>query len=468
MEWLRTWLGRARNRIAVVAGLAAIAVVGALSFVAASNSGSSPAPGPPSTLPSVTTKAVPPGPTPVDSPSPTPTVFAHFGILDGVGMTDEEWEARKDLLPLAVMFDNSEQAFPHAGLGSADVIYEAFVEGGITRLMAVYWRREAEFVEPVRSARTPFVVWAVELGALFAHAGGPTTENEADAIGQIARWGVRDLNAFGPIADEFYRDPSREGPHDLATSTASLREGGVRMGFAGPPTFEPWLFRDAPAETAVGEPAEGIEIDFGGRRSQWQLMQYRWDAATRSYGRFQYGGPHLDARTKEQLRFTTVIAMRVPFQVVDDAGHVVIDQTGSGKATIFTDGLAIEATWKKADRAGRTRFFDANGAEIQFARGPIFIEVIGPASSVVVKARAADLPDLPPYVAPPPFVPTPEPDETPATTPTSSSTPPTTQSPTARAGTQTPAPTTSALPSAKPSASPVTPAVQPTASPTHP
>ena len=156
---------------------------------------------------------------PADTPSPTPTPFAHFGILDGAGMTEDEWQARKDLLPLAVMFDNSEQAFPQDGLGSADVIYEAFVEGGITRLMAVYWRRDAEYLEPIRSARTPFVVWAAELGALYAHAGGASTDNEADALGQIARWGVRDLNAFGPIADEFYRDTGREGPHDLASST---------------------------------------------------------------------------------------------------------------------------------------------------------------------------------------------------------------------------------------------------------
>ena len=282
--------------------MAALALVGVLTFAAAGGSNSTPpaaATSQPETPTPSPTAAVTP---PADTPSPTPTPFAHFGILDGASMTEDEWQARKDLLPLAVMFDNSEQAFPHDGLGGADVIYEAFVEGGITRLMAVYWRRDAEYLEPIRSARTPFVVWAAELGALYAHAGGASTDNEADALGQIARWGVRDLNAFGPIADEFYRDTGREGPHDLASSTARLREGSVRMGFAGPPTLDPWLFRDSATAPPAGAPAEGIEIDFGQRRSQWQTMQYRWDPEARSYARYQYGGPHLDALAARRRR----------------------------------------------------------------------------------------------------------------------------------------------------------------------
>ena len=333
--------------------------------------------------------------------------------------------------------------------------------------MAVYWRRDANYLEPIRSARTPFVVWAAELGALFAHAGGPSTENDADAIGQIVRWGVLDLNAFGPIADEYYRNPDRQGPHDLATSTSALREGGVRMGFAGPSPVEPWLFRDAPLEPSAGSPAQGIEIDFSVRRAQWQIMQFRWDIPSRTYLRYQYGGPHLDARTGQPLRFTTVIAMRASFAVVDDEGHVVIDQIGSGKATIFTDGLAIDATWKKPGRNARTRFFDATGVEIRFARGPIFIEVIGPASSLLVSARGEDLPDLPPYVPSPAFLATPEPEETATTVATPVPTVATATPSTTPRGTASPSPSGAATVAGQPSVKPASPSatVTPPASP---
>ena len=45
----------------------------------------------------------------------------------------------------------------------------------------------------------------------------------------------------------------------------------------------------------------------------------------------------------EQLRFTTVIAMRAPFFVIDNAAHVIVQQIGTGTATVFTDGMAVNA-----------------------------------------------------------------------------------------------------------------------------
>ena len=161
-------------------------------------------------------------------PSPTPIRFA--GILDGVPMSESEWQSRKDLLPIAVMFDNSPDAFPQAGFDKADIVYEAFVEGGITRFMGVYWRREADYLEPVRSARTPFVVWVDELGAMYAHAGEAITDNAANAGGQIVEWGIKDLTAFsGPAVVAYYRDSDRYAPHNLVTGTTALREAAVRL-----------------------------------------------------------------------------------------------------------------------------------------------------------------------------------------------------------------------------------------------
>ncbi|GIW12995.1 MAG: hypothetical protein KatS3mg062_0434 [Tepidiforma sp.] len=362
-------------------------------------------------------------------------------------MSPEEWAARKDLLPLAVMFDNTPNSIPHHGLGSADLVYEAFVEGGITRLMAVFWRREADPVMAVRSARTPFVIWVDELGALYAHAGAATTANEANAYGQIFEWGIKDLDAFKPGSNAaYYRDTSRYAPYNLATSTGRLREAADALGFAGPPVLEPWKFRN-PGDPVAGSPAGGIQIDFSGRMYGWQLIQWRWDEARRAYGRYQFGGPQVDGNTGEQLFFSTVIVMRVEARVVDDAGHVLFDQFGEGPAVVFTGGRAIEGTWRKADRKARTRFFDQAGNEIAFERGPIFIEVLAQQSAFLVTPTAADLPDLPPYTPPPAGqLPAPE-DEPPPPepTPTPEATAPPTSTPTAPSGTPaTPSPTSTA------------------------
>ena len=381
-------------------GALVLAAIGVL-FALAGGGSDSAAQEQPTPEPSATATATPTATATVEA-SPTP--IAHAAILDGMPMTEAEWAARKDTLPLAVMIDNTSGAYPHFGLDRADIVYEAFVEGGITRLMAVYWRQDAEKILPVRSARTPFVVWVSELGAMYGHAGGATTENDANAVGQIFEWKVRDLNAFSDISNRYYyRDGERQGPYDLATSTDYLREAASQLGFAGPPAVESWRFREPGQPAPTGERANGIEIDFQGRLYSWQYIQWKWDAAKQRYLRFQFGGPHLDAATEQQLAFTTVIAMEVESSVVDEAGHVLLEQLGEGEATIFTRGQAYPVMWKKESREARTRYYNAAGQEFVFERGPIFVEALAPRQSrLAYFDDARNLPEMPEYTPPPP------------------------------------------------------------------
>jgi hypothetical protein len=374
-------------------------------------------------------------PTRTATPRASLTAVRFASILNGAPMTEEEWNARKDLVPVAVMLDNTPNAAPHAGLDRADVVYEAFVEGGITRLMAVYWSQEADLIEPVRSARTPFVIWADELGAMYGHAGSAATDNDANATGQIFEWNIMDLNAFTPGEHGLLQGQRRFGPYNLATSTNWLREaGGVSATQARP--VEPWKFKSDGEGAAGAEAAGGIGIHFQERAVSWQTVHWRWDEDSKSYLRFQFGGPFMDAVSGEQIRAKNIVVMRVPWRVVDASSHVLLEQFGSGEATVFLDGKAIAGTWKKDDRQGRTRFYDGAGNEIAFNRGLIWIEVVGPDSPVTTTANASDLAELPPYVPPPPSEVPEEPEELPtAATPDPTDTPRVTETPT---GTTTP------------------------------
>ncbi|HEY5477650.1 MAG TPA: DUF3048 domain-containing protein [Tepidiformaceae bacterium] len=73
-----------------------------------------------------------PSPTDVPGSSPTaaPTPVRFAGLIDGAWMTEAEWNARKDLRPIAVMIDNNEAAYPQSGMDRADLVYEAFVKVG--------------------------------------------------------------------------------------------------------------------------------------------------------------------------------------------------------------------------------------------------------------------------------------------------------------------------------------------------
>jgi len=119
----------------------------------------------------------------------------------------ESWEKRR---PLAVMIENHTEARPQSGLSSADIVYEAVAEGGITRFMALFYCNLADIqVGPVRSARTYYLDWLGEYDALYAHVGGANTPGPADALGQIIRYEVKDLNQFSIGFPVFWRDYQR-------------------------------------------------------------------------------------------------------------------------------------------------------------------------------------------------------------------------------------------------------------------
>ena len=222
---------------------------------------------------------------------------------------------------------------------------------------------------------------------------------------------MRALNAFAPVAGTaFHRDSERRAPYDLATSSSALRTAAGQLALESASSLESWKFREPGASTPAGEAAGGIEIDFQGRRLYaWQLIQWKWDELAKRYLRYQFSGPHVEAGTGAQLAFATVIVMQTNATVVDDSGHVLLEQFGSGPATVFTGGRAYAATWRKTDRQSRTRFYGEGGEEIAFERGPIFIEAIAPQSTFSFVAAPADLPQIPVYVPPPPAV---LPDET--------------------------------------------------------
>lgn len=289
--------------------------------------------------------------------------------------------------PIAVMVDNNRAAVPQTGLNRADVVIEALVEGGITRFLAVFHSREAARIEPVRSARTPFLHWALEYDALFAHAGSSEETGGADAGRQIREWNVADLDYQGakPVAaDTFARDGAREAPHNVYTSTANLRRAAESRGYNRAPTFQPWSFElRPPASSVVRLPATRITVGFGSLSPF--TVGWSWDASSHLYRRSQNGGPHLDVATNEQLTASNVVVQYARSYVADGVGHVLIDNIGQGRAQLFMDGMVIDATWRKADDASRTRFYSPTGLEIGFRPGATWIEVVDVSGGVRIE-----------------------------------------------------------------------------------
>ena len=329
--------------------------------------------------------------------------------LNGEMFTKDEreiWEKRR---PLTVMIENHVDSRPHSGLISADIVYEAVVEGGVTRFMGVFYCGIAArntVLAPVRSARTPFLHWVLEYDAPYIHVGGAgncnddTVDPQAKALCQIDQYKIKDMDQFGlpfTIKDaddkKLYvckRNYERLGREIATEHTMECHTNGLNRfaevnrdwtnvdanGVAWDKNFVSWKFKDDAESSERGSSSsasfvawKGYERDFG--------VRWDYDPSINSYFRNTGGTPHTDLETKKQISAKTVIVQFAKeIGPVDDHGHILYENIGSGNATILMDGQQIKATWKKPKRTDRTTFYDAKGAEIKLNKGKIWIELL--------------------------------------------------------------------------------------------
>jgi hypothetical protein len=290
---------------------------------------------------------------------------------------------------MAVMIDNWIAARPQIGLDRAEMVYEALVEYGITRFLAVYWRNDAEVIAPVRSARTQFLSLALEWGALYAHVGAAATPGPADAMTQLRAWGVRDVDELeGELVIK--RDPARAAPHNAYTSTAALHAYAQEQGWNIPTRPTPWPFKADGGADGTAAPAVDMDFDITGTHNGAFTVRWEYDPTTNSYLRSQAGAPHTDGRSGARLSAKNVIIHIATVQTdVDRDRHVLYALEGTGRAIILRDGRAIAATWQKDTRTSRTRYLDVHGRDIPLNRGTIWIALLPAGQPVTVSSQVS-------------------------------------------------------------------------------
>ena len=143
--------------------------------------------------------------------------FVYLG--NGVPLVTKEklnvYDVNSNKRPIAVMIDNNVENDEQVGLQDAYLTYEIIVEGGLTRIMAIYKDVDTSVIGPVRSSRHYFLDYALENDAIYAHYGWSTyAENDIEALS------VNNIN--GLYDDAFYRDSSIAAPHNVFTSIDNL------------------------------------------------------------------------------------------------------------------------------------------------------------------------------------------------------------------------------------------------------
>lgn len=306
--------------------------------------------------------------------APLPTEDTHTGQalsrLSGEYIPEKAANQR----PYAMMINNIEYAAQfQSGLSQASIVYEAKVEGGITRLMAIFENFDAKRIGSARSARHYYVSVASEYDAIFVHFG-----HTKFATAKIESLGVDNISGLSGIGGKvFYRDSSISPPHNAFTSKKGLIAGRKILKYKK--TYNKnfhnshYQFYKEDTDLVSDKIANKITVKFSGYAAPYFL----YDEATKLYNRYQYGSAHMDANAKTQLTFKNLI-----IQYVDDEpivpGHpkdyrTINFENAKGKGMYISNGKAVKITWEKHESKGFMKYYDESGNELVVNPGKTYI-----------------------------------------------------------------------------------------------
>jgi hypothetical protein len=300
----------------------------------------------------------------------TTTIAPHRRLAALTGLPDPT-AVTKRRSALTIKMDNTPQAHPQYGINEADVVYEEIVEGGITRLAAIFNSNLPTKVGPVRSVRRTDREIVFPIGGIFAFSGGAPY-----AITSIETAPVKliDQSTAGPA---MFRDPTRPPPHNLfANAVLLMKEGGK---VHTPPALFTYVSRKAPA---VGAPVGSFTVNFGSGFA----TSYQWDGKTHDWLRSIFGAPDVTA-LGVRVAPTNVIVMSVKYYGGVGVEGSYAQMVGSGPVEVFSDGRLQKGTWFRRNIRLVTAYRAPSGKVIALRPGQTWVELLAVGETVSVYAR---------------------------------------------------------------------------------
>ena len=272
--------------------------------------------------------------------------------------------------PFAVMIDNHSDAWPQAGLNQAYMVYEIIVEGGETRLMALFKGVDLDKIGPVRSARHYFIDYAMENDAIYVHFG-----QSPQAQSDIKKYSINDINGISEDGTTFWRVKDKYAPHNAVTSTEKLLASAKSKNYRTTST-ETSVLKYVTDEVNLedGQVAETITIP----HSDLQTVTYEYDTENQVYVRYARGEEQVDWDTEEPVTTKNIIITFCDNYTLTDSenkGRQGLKNIGTFDGYYITNGKAIKIQCIKEARDEKTIYQDMNGNEIEVNDGNTFVHI---------------------------------------------------------------------------------------------
>ena len=267
---------------------------------------------------------------------------------------------------LVVKIDDTNMAHPQIGLEDADVVYIEQVEGGLTRLAAVFSSTIPARIGPVRSARISDIDIMGQYGRVaFAYSGA-----QRKLLPVISAANLEDLGAQHESSKIYTTDPNRIQPYAMVLRADLLMQKivdeNLRVDSAKSVGF---VFGDNPEG---GVPTQEVVINWPAATytAEWSQNESRW--------LLSHNGRLNLADSGVVLGPTTLVIQMVkisPSEYGDKFGGVtpLSETIGTGKAYVLRNGELFTTTWNRAFADAGTTFTLPDGSSMNFAPGQVWV-----------------------------------------------------------------------------------------------
>ena len=301
----------------------------------------------------------------------SPDQFSKLGEIENVFKDPEPVNSLSGRIGsdgpvLVVKIDDTRAAHPQAGLEDADLVYIEQVEGGLTRIAAVFSSKIPAVIGPVRSARISDIEILEQFGRVaFAYSGA-----QKKLLPVIAAANLENLGAQRQSREIYSNDPLRNAPTAMMLQAQALmqkvKEQQLPVAIS---KSAGWNFAES-FDTGTAIVSAKVSWPANSYDAVWSAIENRWLLSHRGVPNLAASGIHLGAST-----FVIQIVSITPSEYGDKFGGVTpfTATVGSGRGYILRDGKYIAALWNRPTPDVGTSWKTTSGEEIPFAAGQIWI-----------------------------------------------------------------------------------------------
>lgn len=286
-------------------------------------------------------------------------------------LTGEMVDVEKaDRRPMAVILSNDKAAWPQYGINRAGVVYEAPVEGGMNRYLAILEDYDdLERIGSVRSCRTYYTYFAREFDAVCVHFGQSTF-----AVPYLKNVDhINGIEGLGGAA--FYRTKDRKSPHNAYTSFEKLQSAMEKMGYSntyGADYKGHYQFaRNGEQVVLQNNAVDAFKVSPGYSINDPWFEYHEEDGL---YHRYQHGKVH--EGSEGPITVKNIIFQYCSMGHYATTDYLDIDVHTGQYGYYITNGKAVPLTWKKDEEFGVTHYYDFDNNEITLNQGKTWVCII--------------------------------------------------------------------------------------------